>query len=204
MATRATYRTLIQGEVDDTSTASTTVVNNAIREGYQELISEIFPYIVGDTSEEKAVTSSTVTPVSTYSKITSIHYKSVGGTTWGKPLERITEKEYLDKFLDDTTTTPTRYLQRGNNIILVGSPTSGTLRIQGEVIFAELDDDTEVSLLPDRFSRVLVLFGIYRFKAYEDNPAANEYLSFYLDAKRTMLQQLNIKAQPIRPKLFGK
>lgn len=70
------------------------------------------------------------------------------------------------------------------------------------------------SVIPDRFTRVLLMGAIARFKAYEGLPDANEYYklfkgSFYgqgrLDgALGEMLMELSAKQPKPRPKLFGR
>lgn len=198
MATRADYRLSVQNEVDDQSTTAATVINNAIRETYQEVIEDAAPYVVGPTVEEVAVTSATVSPTTNYEEITTVHYKN--SDLWDS-LTPMTEKQFTD-YLNDTSSEPVGYVVRGNNIILTGAPTAGTLRIQGVSIKNELDDDTETSLIPDRFSRVIVLGATYRFKAYEDNPAATEYFQWYMQARQKMMQQLTTKAPIINPTLY--
>ena len=195
---RADYRLLVQNEVDDQSTTAAAVINNSIRETYQEVIDEAASYLSGPVAEEVVVTSATVTPTYTFDVITSIHYKS--SDTW-RELPRLSEQQYTD-YLNDTGTEPQGYVLRGNTIILTGSPTSGTIRIQGVPIKNELDDDTETSLIPDRYSRVIVLGATYRFKAYEDNPAAENYFAWYSQAKQKMLQQLSAKAPVLKPSLY--
>jgi len=201
MANRADYRTAVQNEVDDSSTSAISVINNAIRETYQEVAADISPYVTGDVKEEVAVTSATVTPTNSYEQITDVRYKS--SSTWGF-LEQVTEEEFADTELNYTGSTPSKYMVRGNTIILNGSPTTGTLRIQGTVVKVELDDDVKVSIVPDRFSRVVILGSVYRFKAYEDNPAAENYSLWYQQAKIDMLLQLATKSPIIKPPLYNR
>jgi hypothetical protein len=201
MATRATYRAKIQNEVDDTSSAAVTIINQAIQEVYSEIAQEIAPFVTGPTSEEIAVTSATVTPTYTYEEIQGVHYKSAGSTNWSE-LERITEKDYLENHLNDTGTEPQYYLIRDDTIVLNGAPTSGTLRVQGVKVFDELDDELTVSIIPDRYTNVLVLGCIYRFLGYEKDPASENYRAWYEIARNRMLQQLGSRAPIIKPKLY--
>jgi hypothetical protein len=198
MATRIDYKTLVQKEVDDESAGNETLILNMIRETYQEVVAEIAPYINGFETEDVAVTSATVTPTKSWEEIKTVHYLPAGGTTWME-LGRVREEDYD---INDTTTVPSKYLIRGNTIILIGSPTSGSIRIKGMEVIPELDDDAEVSIIPDRFSRVIVLGAVYRFLGYEKDPAAENYFVWYQQAKQNMLQQLTTKAPVIRPSLY--
>jgi hypothetical protein len=194
MPTRADYRGLIQKEVDDTSTTNIPLINNIIREVYQEVASEIF---VGDTYEEITVTGETITPTKTYQQIDGVHFKTDGDYY---QLRRITEQDYQEH-INDTPSTPLDYIVRGDTLFVPGAST-GTLRIQGVEVMEELDDDTTVSIVPARFSRVIILGGIYRFLGYEKDPAAENYRGWYEKAKRDMLQQLGVKGEVITPTLY--
>lgn len=201
MANRNTYRLAIQKEVDDTSTTNVSLINNIIADIYQELASELNPLIVGEQEETVAVTSGTVTPAEIYQTISGVHYKSASSTIWDK-LDRITEKEYLKNHVNDTTGDPRVYLMRDDEIILTPPPTSGTLRIQGLRIVDELNDDTTTSIIPDRYSRAMILGCIARFLGYEKDPASVEYYQWYQIAKQDMLNQLQTRAEIILPSLY--
>jgi hypothetical protein len=194
MATRVTYKTEVQKEVDDTSTTNVTLINNIIRDIYQEIAIEIAPYINGEESEDVTVTSATITPTKSWQEIRKVYYKATN--TW----EELSRVKVLD--LNDTGTSPSEYSIRGNTIVLNGSPTSGTVRVSGIEVVAELDDDSEVSIIPDRYSRVVNLGCVARFLGYEKDPAAAEYFSWYLQAKRAMLDQLINKTEVLRPPLY--
>ena len=164
--TRADYRLKVQNEVDDTSSGASSVINEAIREIYAEIASEISPFVTGQTSETVAVTSNVVTLSGNYMTISAVHYTESG--TYDE-ISIVSEDELLAE-INYTGTTPTKCVIRGNTIVLNGLPTTGTLRVQGITAPAEMTDDTVVSIVPDRYARVIVLGACYRFFGYEKGP----------------------------------
>lgn len=204
MATRADYRTLIQNEVDDTSTAGENVINNIIREIYQEVVRVCNPYISSDTSETATATAGTgtFTPTNTFSHIRKVLYKQASSDDY-MDLSPIGREDYFDNHINDSNGVPMYYHIDGANVVVSPPPAdAGTLMIDGSIQVDELDDDVTVSLVPDDFSRVIVLGSVGRFLAYEKDPAATEYMAMYAQAKADMLGQLATKGETVRPKLY--
>jgi hypothetical protein len=62
--------------------------------------------------------------------------------------------------------------------------------------------NSDASLIPDRYSKVVKDGAVYRFKAYEDSPAAENYRQWFYDGLRDMVLDLS-NAEPIfKPKLY--
>jgi len=203
---RYDYRILIQKEVDDSSASASAVINNIIREVYQECVREIKPYISSNTSETQTVTvgTSSYTPTNDFTDIKEVLYKMSTSDDYNT-LRQITREDYLKNHLNDSNGTPTYWSRDGANIVISPPPSdAGTLMIDGTIQFNEMDDDNETSLIPDDFSRVIVLGGVARFLAYEKDPAAVEYFQMFEKAKFQMLQELITKTEQVRPKLWGK
>ena len=204
--TRYDYIVLAQKEVNDSSTSSYEVFQNIVREIYQEVVREAAPYVTGSVSETLAaiVGTSGYTPTNSYTDIQAVHYKDPNTSDYNE-LEQITEEDYLSNHVNDSNSTPTKWLLRGGDVVVAPPPSSaGTIRIQGVVRSNELDDDAEVSIIPDDFSRVIVLGAVYRFLAHEKDIGARDYYNWYLTAKREMIRELATRTRPIKPTLYGK
>jgi hypothetical protein len=131
-----------------------------------------------------------------------------------KELTLISEDEYYDRYVNSSTSEPARYYLKGNLVYFDVIPSSaGTVKVVGTEVQDELTG-ANVSVIPDRFTRVLILGAIGRFKSYEGTPDADEYLkqfkgSFWGQGRiegalGDMIRELSVKKRVIRPRLFGR
>lgn len=179
MATLASYKTLVQSEVDDTSSKVGTVIERAIKDVYQEILLYTAKWLVGTSQETQAGSTSvrSVTPTA-FMQVTDVQWKDAGETDY-RQLDPIEEHEYLKKYVNTDTGRPTKWYVNGSKVYFDRIPdTVGTALITYIPVQDELTGD-EVSIIPDRFTRVLLLGAIARVKAYERLPEATEYLRQY-------------------------
>lgn len=215
MATLSTYRTMVQNEVGDVSARAQNVIDRALQDTYQVILLHTAKYLINPVEED--VTASTanrfVTPTNTYTEFQHILYKAVGDDNF-RELKPIKEETYYSHWVNSDAAEPTGYYLKGNVVYFNTTPTTaGTVRISGLEAQDELSGST-VSVIPDRFTRVLVLGAIGRFKSYEGTPDASEYLkqfkgSFWgqgrIDgALGEMLMELSTKRRVIKPTFYGR
>lgn len=211
----STYRTKVVNEVGDTSSRAQNVVDNGIKAVYQEILGYIAKYLIG-TSEEDVVASISnryITPVNTYSEFKKVLYHSATDTSF-YPLTLMDEEDYFNHYVNSDAGNPRQYYIKGNLVYFDLIPTdAGTVKISGIKVQPELTG-AEVSVLPDRFTYVLVAGAIAWFKAYEMLPDADSYQKIYKGSfwgqgridglLGKIIQELSVK-QPIkRPKFWGR
>lgn len=204
MATLATYTTMVQNEVDDTSSGSITIIHQYIKETYQEIIRRVGKYLIAPTIEDTVVTISdgTYTPTTNWMELIGAYYKSAGGTNFSE-LREISQEEYRDTYQNMTDGQPTYFVQEGLGIRIVPSPSdAGTLRTISIAVQDELT--TQTSIIPGRFDHVIKDGASYKYKAFDDNPAATEFERFYLKGLSEMEQELATRTATMKPKLFGR
>jgi hypothetical protein len=215
MATITTYRTMIQNEVGDTSARAQNVIDRAIQDTYQEILGFVGKYLVGTTEEDVTASTSNryITPTNSYTEIEHVLWHSATDTDF-KELKPIKEEDYYTWYVNSDAGEPTRYYVNGSKIYFDLVPSSaGTVKVSGRTVQDELTG-TEVSLIPDRFTRALVLGAVGRFKSYEGTPDASEYLkqfkgSFWAQGRidgalGDMIQELSHKQPITRPKFWGR
>lgn len=175
MATIVTYRAFVQNEVQDFSARAQSIIDRALSDAYQEILSYTAKWLVG-TSEETQTGSTSVryvTPTA-FMQITDVQWKDAGDTDY-RQLNPIEEREYLQKHVNADTGRPNFWYVKGSKIYFERIPdTAGTAFITYIPVQDELTGD-EVSLLPDRFTQVIVLGAIARYKAYLGLSDAREY-----------------------------
>lgn len=179
MATNASYKTMVQSEIDDTSSKTGTVIERAIKDVYQEILLYTAKWIIGTEQETQVGSTSNryVTPTA-FMQITDVQWKDAGETDY-RQLDPMEEHEYLKKYVNSDTGRPTKWYVNGSKVYFERIPdTAGTALITYIPVQDELTGDT-VSVIPDRFTRVLLLGAISRVKAYERLPEATEYLRMY-------------------------
>jgi hypothetical protein len=199
--TLATYTAIVQNEVDDTSTSAKVVIEQDIKEVYQEVLLQAGRYLVSSATYSTTAVAGTAqyTPTE-YTDILSVHYKSAGGSVFDK-LSQISEDEFLTYHLNDTSSVPTHFYEKAGTINLVPAPSdAGTVRVQYIPVSAEL---TNVSIIPDRFTNVIKYGASYKFLAYDKDPATTDYWGFYQQALQNMILELSTKTQIIKPKIYG-
>lgn len=203
MATLTSYTTMVQNEIDDTSSGAVAIVHQYIKETYQEIIRRVGKYLVAPTIEDVTVSISdgTYTPTTNWMELIGVYYKSAGGTNFSE-LREISQEEYLDTYQNMTDGQPTYFVQEGLGIRIVPSPSdAGTLRTISIAVQNELT--TQDSIIPDRFEHVLKYGAAYKYKAFDDNPAATEFERYYLKGLSEMEQELSTRTPVMKPKLFG-
>ncbi|MFA6445743.1 MAG: hypothetical protein WCW14_00635 [Candidatus Paceibacterota bacterium] len=215
MATISTYRTMVQNEVGDAAARAQNVIDRALSDTYQEILLHTAKNLIGLTEEDvtASISNRYVTPVNTYSNFEKVLWHSATDTNF-KELTLISEDEYYDRYVNSSTSEPSQYYLKGNLVYFDVIPSSaGTVKVVGTEVQDELTG-ANVSVIPDRFTRVLILGAIGRFKSYEGTPDADEYLkqfkgSFWGQGRiegalGDMIRELSVKKRVIRPRLFGR
>lgn len=203
MANLTTYRKQVQDEVDDYSDRAKTIIDQNIKETYQEILLKTARYISGTTSEQITTVSgtSTTTPTNTYQEVLSVHNLN---SNWDL-LTQITRDEFLSLHINDSDGTPSRWYMNGSNIELSPAPsTAGTIRVEGVAEPTALSGSTVTSVIPDRFENVVILGAVSRFLGYEKDPLSKDYYSRYQKAFRDMELDLSTRTKTLRPKLWNR
>lgn len=214
MATLTTYTVMVQNEANDYSTRAQNVIERGIKSVYQEILRHCARYIIGTTTETQTGSTSLrhVTPTD-FMAVTDVQWRDAGDTNYTR-LKPITEEDYLARSVNSATSRPTEWYVNGSKVYFNCIPdTAGTALIT----FLPVQDELEganVSVIPDRFTGVLVLGATAWFKAYEGLPEAREYESQYIGpfgrqgrvegALGGMLMELSIRQPVKKPKLFGR
>jgi hypothetical protein len=202
--TLSTYTSLVQVEVDDTSTNATSLIQQYIKETYQEVVRAAARFLVAPTTTDTVVTigDGTYTPTTEWMELYGAFYALQGTSTYNR-LKEITKEEWLDNWVNAANGTPVKFVQDGLGIRVVPSPNdAGTLRLVTFDVLAELT--TQDSIIPTRYQNVIKYGAAYRYKAFDDNPAAVEFEGYYRKALQDMMLELSTKVRPRSPKFFGK
>jgi hypothetical protein len=98
--TLATYTTKVQNEVDDTSDRAKSVIEQAIKDTYQEIIRLVGEKIIGTTEEPITATASQryITPTNNFQDIKSVLWKNTSTDEYTL-LERMTEEDYYKEYI---------------------------------------------------------------------------------------------------------
>lgn len=204
MANLSTYTAIVQAEADDTSARAQTVIERAIKDTYQEILKHCGKFLIGtDTYSTTAVAGTQeYTPTSFYEIVRVLWHDS--GVTDFSTLKQISEEYAVDNYYNSDNGTPSMYYQNGNNLILVVTPDSaGTL----EVVLVPVQDDisaSNTSVVPDRYTNVLILGAISRFKMYEGVPEAVDYQAKYAASLQDMKKELGSRFDIIQPSFMGR
>jgi len=209
------YRTLVQNEVGDQSARAQNVIDRALQDTYQEILFNTAKYLIGTTEEDIVASTSNryITPVNTYTEFLHVMWHSDTDTNF-KELKPMKEEDYYSTYVNSDAGEPTQYYLKGNLVYFDLLPSSvGTVKVVGIEAQDELTV-SNVSVIPDRFTRTLILGAIGRFKSYEGTSDASEYLkqfkgSFWgqghIDgALGDMIRELSVKRVVIKPRLFGR
>ena len=192
------YTLLVQREADDTSAQSKPIIERGIMEIYQDFLKEVGKYIVGSSNETKTIASGAVTP-SSFIEILDVKY--VNGTTY-ELVYPITKEDFLKNHLNDSGSVPQFYFVNGSSLNVSPSTATGTLRIEYVAVPTELTGDV-VSVIPDRYTDVIKTGALYKYLAYDKDPAAVEYKSLYDEAKRKAVMELTTNFEIRKPTLYG-
>lgn len=198
MATLASYTTLCQQEVDDTSTSAKSVIEQRLKETYQDILLTMRKYLVSSVTTDRTATPNTAVYTPSEFEELTLHYKETD-SDWVQ-LKPISEREYLDKYINAEAGTPHSFFLNDGNYQLVPAPiNAGTIK---ETIMPITPALSTSSIIPDRYTNVMILGATYRFKAYEDNPSTNVYKNWYEQAKHNMELDLATRTKIIQPKLY--
>ena len=174
----ADYKKIVQDSVDDYSARAGNVIEQQIKEKYQEIIRYTAKWLVG-TSQE-SITGSTerfVTP-SDFLVITDVQWKNATDSDYTR-LEAIEEEDYLEKWVNTDAGTPTSWYLNGQKIFFDKIPDNAGTALVTYIVAPDELIGTTVSIIPTRFTDVLVTGAIAGFKAYERLPDAREYETTY-------------------------
>lgn len=170
------YTKIVQDSVDDYSSRAGNVIEQQIKEKYQEILRYTAKWLVGTSQEVLTASTSVryVTP-SEFFQIKDVQYKTDNDYTQLTPIE---EYDYLQKVNADAGT-PTGWYVEGQKIYFDKIPNSAGSVLVTYIPAPEELVGTTTSLIPSRFTDVLVTGAIAGFKAYERLPDAREYESTY-------------------------
>lgn len=204
MATLSTYTQIVQAEVDDTSARAQTVIERGLKDTYQEILKHVAPYLVGtDTySVTSSVGTQEYTPTAFYDLV-RVLWKNASESSFNV-LKEISEEEAIEKWYNSENGRPVHYYRNAQNIILVPTPdTAGTL----EVVYVPVQSEIEgsvVSIIPDRYTNVVILGAIARFKMYEGVQEAVEYQAKYAASLQDMKKEMAAQTMPLKPSFMGR
>jgi len=198
------YTIKVQNEADDTSSASQNVIERAVKETYNDILKYTAKYLVG--SVENDITASTsnryITPTKNFQTIKKVLWHNATDTDFTE-LIRISEDEYYEKYVNSDTSDPAYWYKNGDKIYFDVIPsTAGTIRVVGVEVQSEIGASD--SLIPDRYTNVVVLGSVARFKAYDSDPATPEYMGMYQAALQTMIGDYSTAQPTLKPKLYGR
>jgi len=197
--TLLTYTTMVQNEVDDTSSSAKVVIQNNIKEIYQEILRLVGQHLIGTETETLTLTVGTraYTP-SDFIEIYSVHHRD--GTDDWKELIEMDKEEYLSRDVNAENGTPTKYFINGLKIELDRpSDKAGSLRVEEMVVPSIVNG---ASVIPSRFNNVVKLGACYRFFAYEKGAESENYYQWYQVALRDMMLELSTRNPQVQPTLY--
>jgi len=195
----ASYTSKVQKEVDDSSTGAETLIQNDIKMTYQEVLRFAGRYLIGSETEDQTAAVGVASYAFQFQDIVSVLYAQSDGNFF--ELDRITEQEYIDFYVNSDNGTPSKYYINGANINIVPAPAvSGTVLMVFIPITGEIDG---TSVIPSRFNDVIVYGASAKYLASDKDPAAVEYFELYDRAKKSMLLELSGRSGTLKPKFFS-
>ena len=210
----ADYTTLVQTEVEDTSDRAKSVIERAIKDTYQEIVGFTIDELVGITDEDITATLNQryVDTVNVYQDFKNVMYKPATSSDFVS-LTPISEEDYYDRFVNRDPADPMHFYLKNNRVYFeLATKDAGTVKIAGMEVQDELTGSV-VSVIPDRFTQVVVKGAVAHFKAYEGTQDAREYFKIYRGSYfeqgkiggslKNMIEQLRTKTSIKRPKLYG-
>lgn len=204
MATLSTYTAIVQAEVDDTSARAQTVIDRGLKDTYQEILKHVSRFLVGTDTYSVTASAGTqeYTPTAFYETVRSL-WKNASESNF-RVLQEISEAEAIEQHYNEANGTPQYYYRNAQNVILVPTPdNAGTLEVVYVPVQSELEGSI-VSIIPDRYTNVIVLGAIARFKMYEGVQEAVEYQAKYAASLQDMKKELAAQFTPVKPKFFGR
>lgn len=214
--TNASYKSLLQNEYDNTSSTAGAVIEQAIKDTYQETLRFVGRYLIPFEFDDITAVEDTAeyTPEA-FLDILGVHWKKDGSDRFIE-LKEVAQKVFVhSSFIDAPSGQPFRYTLNGiTKVRVIPAPNSaGTIR----VVFIPVQEELAgavVSVIPDRFTRVILLGALARLKAYDGLPDANEYRKLFIGpqgdqgviggAVGEMIRELSTVGQALRPSLGGR
>lgn len=204
MATLSTYIAIVQAEVDDTSARAQTVIDRGLKDTYQEILKHVSRFLVGTDTYSVTASAGTqeYTPTAFYETV-RVLWQNASESNF-RVLQEISEAEAIEQHYNEANGTPQYYYRNAQNVILVPTPdNAGTLEVVYVPVQSELEGSI-VSIIPDRYTNVMVLGAIARFKMYEGVQEAVEYQAKYAASLQDMKKELAAQFTPVKPKFFGR
>lgn len=196
------YTTIIQQEVDDTSLAAKSVIQRQIKAIYQIILIQASKYLVSNVSEDVTVSVGNTVYPATLPVIVmkQVAYRPAAGGNF-KILHEISYEDYLDTYLNRPNSIPVHYFFDGDVLNIAPAPNEiGTLRKVYRPYSVEL---VGTSIIPDRYTDVLINGVIARFKQWEDNSIGNTmYDRWYSTTLRDMILDLSSQANVPQSRLY--
>jgi hypothetical protein len=174
------YKQIVQDSVDDYSTRAGNVIEQQIKEKYQEVLRYTAKWLVGTETETitASISNRYVSP-SEFMQIVDVQWKSTTDTDYTQ-LDIMDEKDYLKENVNTEAGRPSKWYLNGQKIYFDKTPdNAGSVLVTFIPVQAELTG-TQISVIPERFTDVLVTGAIAGFKAYERLPDAREYESQFM------------------------
>jgi len=202
MANLSTYTQIVSAEVDDTSARAQTVIERALKDTYQEILRHCGKYLISSEVYSEIAVSGTkqYTPTEFY-EVLKVLWHDDGDTDFVE-LTPITQETFLEKHYNIDNGTPSMYYQNGLSLDLVATPdNAGTLNVIYVPAQAELGTS---SVVPDRYTNVIVLGAIARFKMYEGVPEATDYQAKYGASLQDMKKELMTQFEIVKPSFMGR
>jgi hypothetical protein len=203
MANLETYRNLVKNEFDDTSKRAEAVIDQAIKDVYQEIIRYNSKALLAVSEVDTTTSEGTkdYTPLSDYIDVLEVLYKESGDY---KELPRVRFERYAENYINRDNGTPECYAVQGRTFRLMPAPKeAGTLKILHTAPPDAITEDN-TSIIPDRYEQVLIFGALARAFAYQLVPDADSYQRLYRTALNEMVQEMGAQDEPIRPLLYGR
>jgi hypothetical protein len=197
-----TYTTLVQQEVDDTSAAARSVIQQKIREIYQEILQQAGKYFVSCIVEDETCTSG----ISAYPtaqdaiRVKQVAYKPVSCNNF-RILSEISHEKYLNEYINRPNSLPVEFYFDGDVLSLAPTPNeAGIVRKVYQPFVSEL---TDTSIIPDRYTMVLLNGAVAKFKQWEDNIAGTiQYDRWKEKDLRNMILELSTQTKMGKPNFY--
>lgn len=199
------YISKIQSEVDDTSLGAKAVISQELSSVYSDIMLQVGKFLEKSITEEQAIVIGQTLYSTAYdpSVIHQVSYRSTDETNFSI-LNQISIDEYNDVYINRPNSTPINWYLDGDTPGIAPKPDKeGILRIVYTPNITVFDTG-QTSILPDRYSQVIIDGVISKFKAWENNLAASQYYDTrYQQGLHFCFLDLSNRANPLKPKLYG-
>jgi hypothetical protein len=211
--TNSSYKALLQNEYDNNSATAGAVIEQAIKDTYQEVLRFCGRFLIPSEFDDIDVTTGTAdyTPEE-YLDIIAAHWKKDSDDRFMQLRPWDMAEFAKSQYIDAPTGQPFRWLVNGAaSVKLVPAPNAdGTLRLVVIPVQPELAGNV-VSVVPDRFTKVILMGALARMKDYDNLSIAQEYYRAYWGpngsqgviqgALGDMIRELSTQGRGFRPAL---